>query len=140
MPQTRPSPPCPTSPPPTRRPPGGVWRRVGTAVLGLCLAAPVAAQPVDPDRAVLPGLIVEESAARRDAQIPGARARRPLAAAAAARRATLAETRSAVDAYAGGAAFDAIAPLPGEAGAPPPFDGGDPDPDRLRHSPPPPAP
>ena len=116
-----------------------------TAVLILLLIAhAAAAQPRDAERAVLPGLIVDEATVARDAggapderRIPGARAWHAAAPAVAARRAELAAQRDmAASSTAGAAAVDR-APLAGDVHAPPRVDSGDPDPDRL-HSPAPP--
>ena len=121
---------------------------LSTAVLLALLfaAPPLGAAPPDAEAARLPGLIVDEDAAPRDARgrvldtaVRGARAWRPLAGAVAQRRAALAEQRRAAGRHAAGAAFAPIAPLPGDAAAPARMDSGDPDPDRLRSTPPPPV-
>ena len=116
-----------------------------TAVLILLLIAhTVAAQPRDAERAVLPGLIVDEATVARDAggapderRIPGARGRGAADPAVAARRAELVAQRDAAAISAAGAAAVERAPLAGAVHAPPRVDSGDPDPDRL-HSPAPP--
>lgn len=118
------------------------------AFLFLLLAAgPAAAQPREAERAVLPGLIVDEAAVARDAsgapderRVPGARAWRPPDPAVAARAAELDAERAAAAATAAGAAAVVIAPLAGDVHAPPRMDSGDPDPDRLRSPGPPPEP
>ena len=120
--------------------------RIHPLFLFVMLAASAAAQPREAERAVLPGLIVDEASAPRDARgvlderrVRGARARRDLDAAVAARRDALDVGRAAAATTAAGAAAVVIAPLPGDAQAPPRMDSGDPDPDRLRSPAPPPA-
>ena len=120
--------------------------RTVTPLLLLALAASAAAQPREAERAVLPGLIVDEASAPRDARgvlderrVRGARSRRDLDVAVAARRDALDVGRAAAATTAAGAAAVVIAPLPGDAQAPPRMDSGDPDPDRLHSPAPPPA-
>lgn len=110
------------------------------------LATGAAAQPRDAERAILPGLIVDEATAPRDARgrldearIRGARAGRDPDPAVAARRAALDDGRAAAAATAAGAAAVVIPPLSGDAQAPPRMDSGDPDPDRLHGVAPPPV-
>ena len=115
--------------------------RISALLILLFAAGGAAAQPRDADRAVLPGLIVDEAAVARDGRgapdekrIPGARAWRAIDPEIAARTAELDVGRAAAAATAAGAAAVDIPPLAGDAQAPPRVDSGDPDPDRL-HSP-----
>ncbi|MFN8643365.1 MAG: hypothetical protein U0802_17525 [Candidatus Binatia bacterium] len=115
--------------------------RAAVLLLTFALAIPAAAQPRDAERAVLPGLIVDDATAPRDARgavdearIRGARAYRGLDAQVMARRQALEPGRDAAAATASGAAAVRVPPLPGDAQAPPRMDAGDPDPDRLQRS------
>ncbi|MBX3024856.1 hypothetical protein KF840_08090 [bacterium] len=117
--------------------------RIAFAIILLTVHG-AAAQPREPERAVLPGLIVDAATAPRDARgapdetrIRGARAWRPRAPAVAARDAELEALRDDAAASAGGADFVPVPVFPSDARAPARMDSGDPDPDRL-HSPPPP--
>ena len=120
--------------------------RATALLLSFTLALPAVAQPHEPERALLPGLVVDAATVPRDARgapdaarVRGARRHRALDPAVAARRAALDDGRAAAAATAAGAAAVVIPPLAGDAQAPPRMDAGDPDPDRLRGAAPPPA-
>lgn len=116
-------------------------------LLAVLFTSPPLAASLDAEAARLPNLIVDEQRLPRDARgqvlesaVRGARAWRPPDEAVARRRAALAEEHPDGGRLSAGAAFAPIAPLPGDANAPARMDSGDPDPDRLRFVPPPPAP